>query len=433
MLSKADNELMCRVGPGTPMGNAMRRYWIPALTSEELPQPDCDPRRIMLLGEEFVAFRNTDGKVGFLDEYCCHRNASLALGRVEQNGIRCIYHGWKFAVDGTVLETPNVDDPKFKERFKARAFPVREAGGLIWVYLGPKEKEPPFLDWYWLNLPPSNRVVATYVADCNYVQVQEALLDSSHLTILHTDGMKQSASDDLTFAKQVVTMQFNAAPRIEAEDTEFGSHYVAMRPDPAGSGKIMARVAAFICPFATLNPNGDIVGIVVPINDVRSRHFFIFWSKDKKIGEEPLRSEQLKFTGMDPATLDSFGISLKECDRPGKPSRANNFLQDRQAMREGKRYSGLPLFIPEDVAVEVASGPIRDRSKEMLAPADSGIARMYRALLTSARRVADGGDPIGLKFDHSRVVGISGLIEPGQPWQSLVPGHVVTTRSQAAA
>src|SRR6185369_2089244 len=104
MLSKADNELMCRVGPGTPMGNAMRRYWIPALTSEELPQPDCDPRRIMLLGEEFVAFRNTDGKVGFLDEYCCHRNASLALGRVEQNGIRCIYHGWKFAVDGTVLE-----------------------------------------------------------------------------------------------------------------------------------------------------------------------------------------------------------------------------------------------------------------------------------------------------------------------------------------
>ena len=102
-------------------------------------------------------------------------------------------------------------------------------------------------------------------------------------------------------------------------------------------------------------------------------------------------------------------------------------------MREGKRYSGLPLFIPEDVAVEVASGPIRDRSKEMLAPADSGIARMYRALLTSARRVADGGDPIGLKFDHSKVVGISGLIEPGQPWQSLVPGHVVTTRSQAAA
>jgi phthalate 4,5-dioxygenase oxygenase subunit len=433
MLSKADNELMCRVGPGTPMGNAMRRYWIPALTSDELPHPDSDPKRIMLLGEEFVAFRNTDGQVGFLDEYCCHRSASLALGRVEGNGIRCIYHGWKFAADGTVLETPNVEDPKFKERFKARAFPVREAGGLIWVYLGPKEKEPPFLDWHWFHVPTSNRLVVTYVADCNYVQVQEALLDSSHLTILHTDGMTQSASDDLTFAKQVVTMQFNAAPRIEAEETQFGVHYAAMRPNPAGDGKIMARIASFISPFATLNPNGDIVGIVVPINDVRSRHFFVFWNKDKKIGEEPLRREQLRFVGMDPETLDGFGISLKECDRPGKPSRANNFMQDRQAMREGRRFSGLPLFIPEDVAVEVASGPIRDRSKETLAPADGAIARMYRVLLASARRVAEGGDPIGLNFDTSKVVGISGLIEPGQPWQSLVPGHVAATRSQAAA
>jgi phenylpropionate dioxygenase-like ring-hydroxylating dioxygenase large terminal subunit len=433
VLSKADNEMMCRIGLGTAMGNAMRRYWIPALTSEELPHPDCDPKRIMLLGEEFVAFRNTNGQVGFLDEYCCHRSASLALGRVEGNGIRCIYHGWKFAADGTVLDTPNVEDPKFKERFKARAFPVREAGGLIWVYLGPKEKEPPFLDWHWFHLPVSNRLVVTYVADCNYVQVQEALLDSSHLTILHTDGMTQSATDDLTFAKQVVTMQFNAAPRIEAEDTQFGVHYAAMRPNPAGDGKTMARIASFICPFATLNPNGDIVGIVVPINDVRSRHFFVFWNKDKKIGEEPLRSEQLRFVGMDPETLDSFGISLKECDRPGKPSRANNFLQDRQAMRDGRRFSGLPLFIPEDVAVEVASGPIRDRSKETLAPADGAIARMYRVLLASARRVADGGDPIGLNFDTSKVVGVSGLIEPGQPWQSLVPGHVAATRGQAAA
>jgi phthalate 4,5-dioxygenase len=433
MLSKADNEMMCRVGPGTPMGNAMRRYWIPALTSEELPHPDCDPKRIMLLGEEFVAFRDSSGQVGFLDEYCCHRSASLALGRVEGNGIRCIYHGWKFATDGTVLETPNVDDPKFKERFKARAFPVQEAGGLIWVYLGPKEKQPPFLDWHWFHYPPSNRLVATYVADCNYVQVQEALLDSSHLTILHTDGMTQQASNDFSFAKKVVTMQFNAAPRIEAEETEFGMHYAAMRPNPAGDGKVVARIASFLCPFATLNPNGDFVGIVVPISDVRSRHFFVFWNSGKKIGEEPLRSEQLKFVGMDRETLDSFGISLNECDRPGKPSRANNFMQDRQAMREGRRFSGLPMFIPEDVAVEVASGAIRDRSKETLAPADSAIARMYRVLLASARRVADGGDPIGLTFDTGKVSGTSGLIDPGQPWQSLVPDHVVTARSQAAA
>jgi len=114
MLTKENNELICRVGAGAPMGTAFRRFWLPALLSDELPAPDCDPRRVRLLGEDFVAFRDSDGKVGLLDEYCCHRNASLALGRVENGGIRCIYHGWKFAADGTVLETPNVADPAFK-------------------------------------------------------------------------------------------------------------------------------------------------------------------------------------------------------------------------------------------------------------------------------------------------------------------------------
>ena len=143
MLSKEDNELMCRVGPETPMGEALRRYWLPALLASDLPHPDCDPKRVRLVGEDFIAFRDNKGRIGFLDEYCRHRSASLALARVEDCGIRCTSR-LKFAYDGTVLETPNVEDPNFKTRFKARAFPAREAGGLIWVYLGPKEKEPPF-------------------------------------------------------------------------------------------------------------------------------------------------------------------------------------------------------------------------------------------------------------------------------------------------
>src|SRR4051794_9255691 len=137
MLSRDDNETMCRVGPDTRTGAAVRRYWTPAMLVSELPEPDGDPVRVELLGETFVAFRDSNGKIGFLDEACCHRGASLYLGRVEGCGIRCIYHGWKFAVDGTVMETPNVHDPDFKTRFRARAYPVREAGGLLWVYLGP--------------------------------------------------------------------------------------------------------------------------------------------------------------------------------------------------------------------------------------------------------------------------------------------------------
>ena len=134
MLSTKDNELMCRTGRDLPMGKAMRHFWIPALLSSELPKPDCDPVHVELLGENFVAFRDSEGKVGLLDEMCCHRGASLTLGRSEACGLRCIYHGWLFAADGTVLETPNIADPSFKSRFKAKAYPVREAGGLVDLY-----------------------------------------------------------------------------------------------------------------------------------------------------------------------------------------------------------------------------------------------------------------------------------------------------------
>ena len=141
MLSKQDNEIMCRVGPDTPMGKAMRRFWLPAMQASELLDRDSEPRHLELLGEHFVAFRDTNGNVGILAEACCHRGASLLIGRVEDCGIRCIYHGWKFAHDGTVMETPNVNDPRFKERFRQKAYPVKEAGGLIWVYLGdPKSR-----------------------------------------------------------------------------------------------------------------------------------------------------------------------------------------------------------------------------------------------------------------------------------------------------
>jgi phthalate 4,5-dioxygenase len=196
MLSDEDNERMCRVGAKTPMGEALRRYWVPILSSYQLPGPDCDPVRVEVFGESYVAFRNSDGVVGVLDEQCSHRSASLMLGRVEGSGIRCLFHGWKFAVDGVVMETPTVADPKFRERFKARARPVREAGGMIWAYFGPKELEPPFPHWPYFDCPQERRLSVTFVVPCNYVQVQEALLDSAHVTILHQDAFKRKSDID---------------------------------------------------------------------------------------------------------------------------------------------------------------------------------------------------------------------------------------------
>src|ERR1700744_5196292 len=160
MLTAEENEVLCRVGPGTPMGTVLRRYWTPAFQLGDLPAPDCPPVRVTILGENFVAFRDTSGRLGFLDELCCHRGASLALGRVEDCGIRCLYHGWKYAVDGTIMETPNLPTPTFRERVKHGAYPVREAGGVAGVYLGPPGAEPPFPAFGWASAPADEIVVS---------------------------------------------------------------------------------------------------------------------------------------------------------------------------------------------------------------------------------------------------------------------------------
>jgi phthalate 4,5-dioxygenase oxygenase subunit len=437
MLTKDENDLICRVGPDTKLGAAVRRYWIPTMLSSETPEPDGDPIRLELLGETFVVFRDTDGRIGLLDEGCCHRGASLYLGRVEGCGIRCIYHGWKFAVDGTVMETPNVSDPDFKTRFRARAYPVREVGGFLWAYFGPAELQPKFPTWPWLSLPKSNVVNTVHITDCNWVQAMEGLLDSTHLGLLHADGLRASADVDLNYAKKVGVMQADLAPQLQAEDTNFGFHYVALRNRADLGGQSEARVTPFVAPFMVLNANGDIATIVVPISDERSLFFHVFWSPDRKMNEEPLRSQQLKFIGLDEAKLDGFNLSRRTFGAPNAPSLQNRFHQDRQAMRAGRTFSGLPGIIAEDTAVSVASGPIRDRTRERLSTADVAIQKLYRTLLGMARSVEKGETPVGLgpDVDDTTICGANGLLAPGQAWQSLTPGHMARSREpvQSAA
>ena len=245
MLPKDKNELLTRVGPGTPMNALLRRYWMPALLSSDL-EPDGDPRRVTLLGEHYVAFRDSDGRVGIFDEHCCHRGSSLTLGRNEEGGLRCIFHGWKFAVDGTILETPNVADPSYKARFKQPAYPVREAGDLIWVYLGPAELEPAFREYAYMRLPPSHRMIMRLNVDCNFLQVVEGGLDSSHVGILHRN-MARSFEEKLDQLPD--HMQYNRqklltdmAPRLEVRDTEFGFHYAALRAANDGTNNVHVRV-----------------------------------------------------------------------------------------------------------------------------------------------------------------------------------------------
>src|SRR5919204_5093292 len=187
MLSREDNERVTRVGPGTPMGNLMRRYWMPACLAEELPETDCPPVRVRLLGEDLVAFRDTQGRLGVLEELCPHRCASLFLGRNEECGLRCVYHGWKFDVDGQCVDMPNEPpEYEFKRRMRTRAYPVREWGGLIWAYLGPPGSMPELPQFEWAIVPDGHRYVSKRWQDSNYLQAVEGGIDSSHVSFLHS-------------------------------------------------------------------------------------------------------------------------------------------------------------------------------------------------------------------------------------------------------
>ena len=429
MLSKQDNELMCRTGAGTAMGDAMRRFWLPVLQVSELPEPGGDPVGLEVLGEKFVAWRDEQGRPGLFAEACLHRGASMRLARAEGDGLRCIYHGWKFAVDGKVLETPNVADPKFKERVQGRTYPVRESGGLLWAYLGPKDKEPAFPKWPFMDVDDAHRINAYAVNNCNYVQVIEGLVDSSHLTVLHASGLARTNGADLDFAKKTSHMQFDASPQIEADETDFGFHYVAMRP--LGS-KRMARVASFIAPCFVANPNGDLWFAIVPVNDERCLFFHVWWNGEKRIGEEPLRSQQLGFVGLDEPTLAKYGMTRATSDSGQALSWANGYRQDRAQQRAG-HFTGYDSFTQEDAACSVSAGAVRDRSQEMLSVADIAISRLYRSLLACARAVREGGEIPGLAADGRRIVGTSGEIGPGEDWRTLVPHHRIVSGASARA
>ena len=422
MLSKEDNELICRVGPGTPMGTALRRFWLPAVLSTELPEADGDPVHVELLGQNFVAFRDTNGNVGLLDEHCCHRSASLTVGRVENCGIRCIYHGWLFGVDGTVLETPNVADPLFKTRFKAKSYPVREAGGLVWAYLGDPALQPPLPDFPFNNAPENMRVSEIAIHSSNYVQVMEGLLDSSHLSILHSSTLQkitQSADSDTQYAKSTGIMKDVTSPHMESERTAFGSHYIAVRPT---NGMDQTRITPYIAPFWVVLANGDLAMGFFPMNDEKTIVFHVWFDGKSEFGVEPLKSTQLRLTGLDPETLVAYGQTRTTHTGPNRMHRGNGWRQDRVALRNG-HFTGMPPITQEDALVTTSSGAIRDRSTERLCAADIAIVHLYRILLDLARASEAGREIPYVGQSIADVNGVNVALPPGTDWRTLVPHH----------
>lgn len=426
-MRKEDNELLVRVGPGTAMGQVFRSYWSPIADAKQLANKDSDPLRVRFCGENYVAFRDSDGTLGLLDELCPHRGASLALGRVEECGIRCLYHGWKFAADGQLLDTPNHGDPNFKKGFKATSYPIREAGGLIWGYFGPKESEPAFPDYAFMHHPTDEMYIFRVDLDCNYLQLLEGGLDSSHVGILHADFARPgwntgtfTRSDDPNNPGGIAVD--DNAPSLSIETTQFGFHYAAIRKGEQGGQSI--RIVPFIMPCARIIPAPERMATLfeVPIDDEHTSTFLVAYGPHSRN-----RARNLYMSGLDDPRFWS------ENDRHWKATWANRFGQDRAKMRSKESWSGFRGFEPEDGAMALSMGPIFDRSKEHLVPADGAVVHLRRILLDAARRVA-GGEALLPLPDVSKVVAVADTeIPQGERWQDLAPHNIADPQRQIAA
>lgn len=429
MIKTSENETLTRVGPGTPMGKTMRSYWHPICASEQLPHADCDPLRTKLLGQNFVVFRDSAGKVGVLDEHCMHRGVSLAIGRVEGGGIRCLYHGWKFATDGTILETPNHADERYRKNLKAPAYPVHEAGGMVWTYIGPRDQQPVFPKFPFFDGPDENRVVLRINTNANYLQLFEGGVDSSHVGILHSNRanptwMKNTftASVDEDYNPGALSVPDNC-PTLEAEDTEYGYHYVAKRkagPQPDGRKAVSIRVTPVILPTCRIIP-------------APAFQFFVFevpqddhWTSTYLLCHGPkaiARADIMRIMGLDDARF----WNPKKCDFTA--DWGNRLGQDRVAMHEN--WTGFSGIEQEDAILAVSMGPIVDRSKEHLVPADSAVVRLRRRLLEAVRMVEKGEEPIGSRIPdlcHVKAL-VDTVISAEDDWRD----QVKTNRMSVAA
>ena len=394
MLSVEENDLLTRVGSATPMGDLMRQYWIPALMSSELPAPNCPPLRVRLLGENLIAFRTTSGQVGLLAHACPHRGASLFYGRNEAEGIRCVYHGWKFDVAGRCVDMPTEpSESNFKDKVCARAYPCRERHGIVFAYMGVRQEPPPLPDLEPNMLPDGQAEVWTALRQCNWVQAMEGDIDTAHLALLH---MGSVSPDDLlpgTFDYYTVN---DRTPHYQVVDTEWGTMYGAYRP--AQEDTYYWRIAQFLFPFYTLIPTGVlgvqiIVRAWVPVDDQHT----MFWSmsvpqtRSNGAGRRSSRNGQpyAGSTGRPqflPNTTDWLGRWRLAADA------SNDYFIDREVQRT-QSYTGIDGIHLQDQAITESMGGVVDRSQEHLGTSDAMIIRTRRRLMRAATDWQAGRTP----------------------------------------
>jgi phenylpropionate dioxygenase-like ring-hydroxylating dioxygenase large terminal subunit len=426
MLRQSQNEFVTRTGVDTPMGNLFRRYWLPALLTDELPADDCPPVRVKLLSERLVAFRDTLGRYGLIDEFCPHRGVSLWFGRNEECGLRCPYHGWKFDFTGQCIEVPSEpEESGFVKKIKLKSYPLIERGGILWTYMGPADQTPPLPEWEFAMVPAAQRFVSKRFQECNWLQAMEGGIDSSHVSWLHRDNINK----DPLF-KGAQGNKYNMAdmkPVFEVVESAGGLTIGARRN--ADNGNYYWRITQWVMPsFTMIPPRGShtVHGhFWIPIDDENCWA----WSYDF----HPTRA----ITESEREAMKS-GKGIHVLNQPGtfRPvaNKDNDYLIDRDAQRRGDSYSGVEGIAMQDASLQESMGPIVDRTKENLVSTDNGIIMARHRLIHAAKALAERGEtPPGVALAHQRVRSASVILPPDQPFKDAAREALVTRPGKALA
>jgi phthalate 4,5-dioxygenase oxygenase subunit len=417
MLTPQENDLLCRVEGDAPMGRLMRRHWMPVCLSEEVAENDGSPVRSRVRGEELVVGRAGEGRGGGLDAECPHRGASVALGRNEDGGLRCLYHGWKVDVRGNVLEMPS--EPAASElcsKVKHTAYPCEEAGGFVWAYLGPAESMPAFERPAFAPTPATRVAIVKVQVEANWAQILEGAIDSAHSSSLHSTDMPPARVDGAKATdKAWPRPSTDRAPRLQLQQTPFGFRYAAIRrPIVNSATHDYVRISLFVAPNMVLFPPNNrynLANVNVPMRDTSTMINFIAWSETGPgIEQEAWRT----FCGA------QHGIDLDSRWRKRR-TRDNDFLQDRDAMKLGD-FTGIRGIPMQDMAMWETMGPIADRGRERLGASDLAIVEFRRIMVDAARRLAAGESAIGASEPRPRTAELrsfEGIVPKGTDWRAL--------------
>jgi phthalate 4,5-dioxygenase oxygenase subunit len=386
MLSEVENQLLTQTGPGTPMGAFVRRFWMPFLLSEELAELDGPPVRVRLLGKDLIAFRATDGSVGLVDAFCPHRRAPMFFGRNEECGLRCVYHGWKFDASGACVDMPSEPpDSLFKTKVSITAYPVRDAHGVLWAYLGPPGAAGELPHMVWMDQPHEYRFMGRWLQRSNFVQAIEGELDSSHLSSLHQPLVPDPKLPPTAgFGKYV---REDTSPTWTIRERPYGLSATARRR--ADDTRAYYRTNQFLLPFGSLiapdHGRARMMRFWVPRDDETTLVIAINYHEDRPISEDEAAGYR----------AGEYGFCVV---RPGThwpvPGPDNDYLMNREVQRT-KTTTGIPGVRVQDLAMVEGMGPCVDRRFEHLGTSDTAIIAMRRTLLDGARALANDTSPVG--------------------------------------